>query len=84
MTITYPRTDYVGAVPDFKYFDGLDPNGYKHYCKSYKGKSWDLKHETIKYCLQDCIVLHQILSKFSEEVTSTLGVSLKNTPFSCS
>ena len=82
MTITCPspRTDYVGAVPDFKYFDGLDPNGYKHYCKSYKGKSWDLKHETIKYCLQDCIVLHQILSKFSEEVTSTLGVSLKNTP----
>ena len=41
---------------------------------------WSLRKEAIKYCEQDCVTLYQILTKFSEEVTSTLGVSLKNTP----
>ena len=60
--------DYVGDVPAFKYFSNITINEYKLYCKSYRGKVWSLKDETIEYCLQDCIVLHRVLERFSYEI----------------
>ena len=53
MTITFPspRTDYIGDVPAFKYFNNITINEYKLYCRAYRGTTWDLKEETIKYCL---------------------------------
>lgn len=71
--------EYVGKTPAFKYFEGIDINEYRLYSKEFSN-NWNLRQETIKYCIQDCIVLYQILSKFSNEVTSTLNVSLKHTP----
>ena len=30
--------------------------------------NWNLKEETIKYCIQDCITLYQVIIKFHELV----------------
>ena len=71
--------DYKGAVPDFKYFSNISILQYNKYANKFKN-NWYLKFETIKYCLQDCVVLHQVLFRFSKEIFNELGVTLKYTP----
>lgn len=79
--VNNPQTslDYSGKVPEFKYFSNITSNDYNNYSKTFNSK-WRLKTETIKYCIKDCIVLHQILKKFSTELFSELGVTLKYSP----
>lgn len=72
--------NYTGDVPDFKYFNNLSIEEYQEYCSKFQIKNWDLRAETIKYCLQDCKVLYQILFKFAEEIHKDLKIPLKNTP----
>lgn len=56
--------DYIGQVPDFKYFDNITLDEYNKY-KANFNNNWNLKDESIKYCKIDCISLYQIISKFS-------------------
>lgn len=53
----------------FKYnFYNISENDYLNYSNEFKGTTWNLKNESIKYCEIDCISLYQIVSKFSNMI----------------
>jgi hypothetical protein len=58
--------DYIGEIPDIKYFNNISLDNYNNY-KS-KFLNWNLKKEAIKYCELDCISLHQVITKFAEMI----------------
>ena len=53
--------NYIGEVAPFEYFDGLTLDQYKDYVSKYAGGKWNLREETIKYCVKDCIAVYQVL-----------------------
>jgi hypothetical protein len=87
--------NYEGTIPDFKYYleSNLSINDEK-YDEKYKiiklfydnmkklhiSNSWNLKNETIKYCEQDCISLHQVISNFNSEVYNKFSLNIHNYP----
>lgn len=71
--------NYVGNVPNFNYFDDLSIEKYNEYASKYKN-NWNLKFETIKYCLQDCVTLYQVIKKFCNMIYKDLKVNLRFTP----
>ena len=59
--------NYIGNVPDYKYFTDISIDEYNSYSSKYNAsKEWNLKNELIKYCEQDCISLYQVIDKFSD------------------
>lgn len=71
--------DYKGAIPDYKHFSKVSESEYFDYVKICKGL-WDLREETIKYCIQDCRTLYQIMIKFNDLIHSKFGVTIKKYP----
>lgn len=77
--------DYIGAIPDFKYFDGVSSFEYTAYCSNseFVNNNWNLKTQTIKYCELDCLVLYQIIEQFSDKIFALFRIDiLKNTTLS--
>lgn len=72
--------DYVGQIPEFKYFKDITHNQYLEYCKSFNGQKWNLREETIKYCNQDVKTLHQVISKFSDFIFNEVRLDILNYP----
>lgn len=62
--------NYVGNVPDFKYFIGVSLNDYNEYKKIFTYKTWSFKEEAKIYCELDCTSLYYILTKFNKLVFS--------------
>lgn len=71
--------DYEGPVPDLKYFvnTNLPENDYYNLINDYlsyrnefliKGKKWNLRTESIKYCELDCKILYEVIRKFSKQI----------------
>jgi hypothetical protein len=56
--------DYIGQVPEFKYFFNISKNDYNNYCKNFNN-NWNLRKEAIKYCEIDVISLYQVINKFA-------------------
>lgn len=71
--------DYVGPVPRFTFFDKITIKEYYTYERKFKN-NWSLRDETIKYCLQDCITLHQILIKFNSLIYRKFKVNINRYP----
>lgn len=84
--------DYIGDVPGYEYFvDKVDVEDedededrvkyidYKDYAKEFN-LNWSLEKETIKYCERDCIVLYQIIKKFSKNIYEAFKINVLNTP----
>jgi hypothetical protein len=59
--------NYIGEVPDFKYFKNINFVEYENY-KAKFNNNWNLRNEAIKYCNLDCISLHQVLTNFTEMI----------------
>jgi len=59
--------DYIGDVPDLKYFDETSKSEYNKY-KSNFNNNWNLKDESRKYCELDCISLHQVITRFNDMI----------------
>ena len=59
--------EYKDVVPSFEYFDDITMEQYNEYIKNFTDKNWDLKEETIKYCVQDCKSLFLVLEAFFKE-----------------
>jgi hypothetical protein len=68
---------YVGDMPDFKYFDKLTLDEYDSLCKLHSG-DWNLKDEAIKYCINDCVTLYQVLNKFNDLIFERFGLNVNN------
>jgi|ERR1700712_3979442 len=73
--------NYIGNIPQFKYFIDITIDQYNQYIKNFKNnKSWSLKEEIIKYCLQDCISLYQIIYKFNYLIFNKYNLNIHNFP----
>lgn len=72
--------DYIGDVPDFKYFKDISLFDYNKYVKTFAKGSWSLRKESIKYCSQDCISLYQVLVKFNELIFEKFQLNINNNP----
>lgn len=71
--------DYIGNVPDFKYFSGISKNDYNEY-KSEFNNNWNLKNESIKYCNIDCISLYQIIYKLNDLIFNLFSKNIYHYP----
>lgn len=65
--VNNPNLDllYIGKVPAYAHFVNLTYDEYLLYCEQFKNKQWSLHDESIKYCLEDCKALHEVISKFN-------------------
>lgn len=70
--------DYIGPIPDFKYFDGISSLDYNCYIENYN--IWNLREEAIKYCEMDCISLYQVIIKFSNLIFERFNINIHNYP----
>ena len=75
--------NYVGDMPDFKYYDKITIQEYQKILIALKkvnlGK-WDLRKESIKYCEQDCKTLYYALTEFSKIIYLQFKVDIAKTP----
>jgi hypothetical protein len=72
--------NYIGEVPEFKYFGNkISKKEYQNY-KSGFNSFWNLRNETIKYCEIDCISLYQVIFKFSALIFSLFGKNIHKYP----
>jgi len=72
--------DYIGEVPDIKYFaNKISKNEYQDYKSGFES-FWNLRDETIKYCEIDCISLYQVIFKFTELIFSLFGKNVHHYP----
>ena len=74
------KLNYQGAVPDIEFFDNISKEQYNEYCKDFQGLEWNLKDETIKYCIQDCVSLHQVISKFRSLIFECYSLDVLDYP----
>ena len=72
--------NYEGKVPDFKYFNKINKNEFDEYCNFFENKIWSLKDESIKYCVNDCVSLHQVLYKFNGMIFELFNVNIHKYP----
>jgi DNA polymerase type B, organellar and viral len=70
--------DYIGPIPDFKYFDGISSLDYNCYIENYN--IWNLKEESIRYCEIDCVSLYQIIVKFNELIFEKFKINIHKYP----
>ncbi len=71
--------NYVGSVPDFKYFNNITLEEYNKYYSNFNN-NWSLKNETIKYCLQDCISLYYVLVNFNKLYFNKFSLNIHKYP----
>ena len=72
--------NYVGEVPGFKYFTNLALEDYNNYKENYFNKIWSFKEEAEKYCIIDCISLHEILVKFNSLIFNKFQINISRYP----
>ena len=77
--VTETNLNYIGPVPAFEYFDGINYNEYLEYSKSFKD-NWDLRSEAIKYCKQNCMSLYQVLTVFNELIFNKYQINMNKYP----
>lgn len=78
---------YYGPVPDKKYYpkdafaSEQDYNNYVNIAAyaDYK-KKWDLREEAIKYCMNDCNLLLQVIVEFNLFIFEKFGVDANKSP----
>jgi hypothetical protein len=57
--------NYIGELPQFKYWKGVSDLEYNGLLSDYTNKLWSFKDEAIKYCKLDCKCLYDVLTKFN-------------------
>lgn len=72
--------NYVGEIPEIKFFDNISYDGYNTYSNNFINKSWSIKDETIKYCNIDCISLYQVLIKFNDLIFEQFKLDIHKFP----
>jgi hypothetical protein len=70
--------NYIGELPQFKYWKGINSQEYDGLLSNYTNKLWSFKEEAIKYCKLDCQCLHEILVKFNELIFNEFNVNIYN------
>jgi hypothetical protein len=73
--------NFVGNCPEYKYFKkNLEIVEFVRYLVQFVHVDWSLKDETLKYCMQDCKSLYQVLYTFNELIFDKFGLNITNYP----
>jgi hypothetical protein len=79
--VTKDNLNYIGKIPRFDQFNDLSNDQYNSYYKNFTIKNnWNLKEEAIKYCMNDCISLYQILFKFNQLFFDKFKININDHP----
>jgi DNA polymerase family B len=71
--------DYNAKVPALRYFDDISIEEYNSYCDNLS-HSWNLRNESIKYCVTDCIALYQVIDKFNQILFDEFSININEHP----
>jgi len=83
--------NYIGTLPGSSYFSSEEEyskylidyssaiNSGKRIKKNFLSK-WSLKNETVRYCLNDCVSLHEVLVKFNEFIFNKFKLNIQVRP----
>jgi hypothetical protein len=80
--VTQFNLNYIGVVPNMNLFPiGTFENigEYQSYASNFNN-NWEIKDISTKYCLIDCISLHQVLIKFSDLIWDKYHVNITKYP----
>ena len=74
--------NYKGVYPKYEYFNTSEVTleEYQLYKKQMIDGIWDLRKETIKYCIEDCVALHQVIYEFGVEILDMFYLDIFKTP----
>jgi len=70
--------NYIGEIPNIGYYDNLSYEQYDEL--SFDILKWNLKEETIKYCLLDCELLYNVLIKYNEYIFKYFKLNIGKYP----
>jgi hypothetical protein len=70
--------NYIGALPDFKYFNNISLNEYTKLENIYKNKVWNLQLETEKYVHNDVKALYEIIDIMSKTTYKLERLNITN------
>jgi hypothetical protein len=73
------QMNYIGPVPDIKYFKDITINEYNEYIND-RNNIWDFKNELLNYNMIDCIALYEILIKFNQLIFEKFSLNVFNYP----
>lgn len=71
---------YEGLTPNISFYDDVSIDNNQLLISGPITNKWNLREETIKYCLLDCVVLYQILSKFNELIFTKWNLNVHRFP----
>lgn len=73
--------NYIGSVPDIKYFKEISIESYNQYLNTIKNKNeWNLRLELIKYCEQDVVTLYKVIENVSTEIFQLSRLNIHKYP----
>jgi len=72
--------NYIGDVPDIKYFSKINIDEYNKYKDSFNNNIWNFRKEAKKYCELDCKSLFEILSKFNSLIFNRFKLNINKYP----
>jgi len=73
------NVNYIGCVPDIKYFKDISIEDYNTYVNE-RGNKWNLRNELLNYNIIDCIALYEILIKFNDLIYAKFSLNAFNYP----
>jgi hypothetical protein len=71
---------YEGLIPNISFYDEVNVNSDQLLISGPITEKWNLRDETIKYCILDCVVLYQVLSKFNKLIYSKWNLNIHKYP----
>jgi len=86
--------NYVGFIPNVNYFGDRASAGsnFSKYLDDYLSSSseknkdgntlsnWSVKKETVRYCLNDCLSLYEVLTKFNNYIFNKFRLNINTRP----
>ena len=80
--VSLDNLDYIGPVPDYKYFDStkVSLDDYLDYKSRFKDNKWCLRTELENYCVNDCKVLYHIVEAFNNLIIDSFNVDIHKLP----
>jgi len=68
--------DYVGKLPDMKYFKDITKEEYKELELKFKNKNWNAKQELVNYCENDTKTLREVIVAFNTLIHNHFGINI--------
>lgn len=68
---------YKGAIPAYHYWD-ITFEEYENLVRKFFNRTWSFKTESVNYCIQDCLALHQVLTQFNVYVFEHFSINAHN------